>query len=428
MLSACGNTDSTGQWSNAELVLANISYPQISVKTGTDGKGNTLAVYNQPDGIYALFFTTHSGLSTPQKIADNPEQYVSFNKLHLAVNDRGDAIAAWVHDQIGNTYIQTVRYTFGSGWERPRQLPTPNLVFSLDIALDADGNSAIAWEGWDASDVQRHIFASRSLSASEWEAPVLVSTSIWNAQYPRIAMDNTGNAFVLWVEGQFYTSSVNVSRYATNSGWRPPQLIASNSGPAAWTNIAFDDDGNAMALWGQSDGTGHDHIYSCRYAAGTGWGSSVVVDSNTLDSIEPALTLGTNGSFLAIWVQLNGTGSDIYSSRHDAASGWETPRMAGAGGNARSPHIAADGAGNVFVAWQQYDPNDIYSGDANVYVNRFTDESGWRRQKQLKNTLGGAGVPEISVDSNGHATAVWLQSVASPPATMLYGMFYSRFQ
>ena len=307
----------------------------------------------------------------------------------------------------------------------PQQLTPPNTVFYLDVALDANSNAIIAWTGWDFPVARRNVFASRSLPSSGWDTPQPIGTNIWDAEYPRIAIDSAGNAFVLWVEGEFSSNDVYVNRYTINAGWSTPQQIATNAGSAAWSNIVFDKSGNAMAVWGQSDSANHYNIYSCRYAAGSGWGNSVIMDDNTFDSIEPSLAADSTGSFRAAWVQFTATGADIYSSHYTLTNGWEPPVLIGTGGIACSPRVAADGAGNVFAAWQQYDPNDVYPGDAKVYANRYATESGWSSQKKITNALGGADVPEIAVDPHGYATVIWSQSVEYiSPGSPQYEIFY----
>lgn len=426
LLSACGNSttsnvpvSATSSWSSATLLINNARYPQI----GADGNGNMIAIWMMSDGLYSGYFDSKLGWETPQKIAERTTQNVSFTNLHLAVNAKGDAVAAWVHEEIGNYSIQTAKYTPGSGWGAPQKLIPSSTVISMEIALDSNSDALIVWKVYGFPTT---LFASRSSSTSEWDVARSIGTNILDVGDPRLAVDHTGNALVVWAEGEY----VYVNRYTANEGWGIPQQISTNTGGAVWTNIAFDQSGNALAIWCQSDASNHLHIYSSRYT-GNSWVSSYVIDGNTLDSIEPALAVDSEGNFLAVWVQFNGTGSDIYSSRYIASSGWDSPRSVGSGGNARSPRVVTDAMGNAFAAWQQYDPNDIYSGDAKVYVNRFKTGTGWGTSQRLNYVLGGADIPEIAVDAQGHAAVIWSQGVGetSPGSGVVkYGVFSSRFQ
>jgi hypothetical protein len=424
--SPSGFTSSVGTWQEAIFLMDNAQLPVI----GSDGNGNTIAVWWQSDGLYSACFNQDLGWKTPQKIVSRESQADSLSDVHLAVNAKGDAIVAWVHTDLGEFIqtVQTARYTVSSGWSPPQQLTPLNMVFTLDVALDSSSNAVIAWEGLNPTS-GRNIVVSHSMSASGWDSPQTFGVDNRFAQYPKIAVDSAGNAFVLWLEGESYPNNVYVNRYSPGTGWSLPQQIATDVGPAAWTNISFDESGNAMAVWGQSDSSDHSRIYSCRYVAGSGWGSAGIVDSNTLDSIQPALCVDSSGSFRSVWAQLTGTSSDIYSSRYTVGSGWDAPRLIGTGGNARSPRVATDGLGNAFAAWQQYDPSDVNPGDAKIYANRFTAGSGWGSQTQLKNASGGADAPGLAVDSLRHATVIWSQSVGYiTSGEIKYGIFAGRFQ
>lgn len=429
-LSACtgdkppsDSTTSVGTWKNAALLIDDARSPLI----GADGDGNTIAVWQQSGGLYSARFDKNLGWGTSKKIADREREAVFLTDVHLAVNAKGDAIAAWVHIEGIEEFIQTARYTVGSGWSAPQQLTPPNMVFTLDVALDSSSNAFIAWEGLSTNG--RNIVVSHACPGSGWDSPQTFGVDNRLAQYPKIAVDGAGSAFVVWVEGEFYPNNVYVNRYSPGTGWSSPQQIATNVGTAARTNIAFDDSGNAMALWNQSDSSDHYHIYSCRYVAGSGWESSVLVDGAALDSTEPALAADERGMFRAVWVQFTGTGKDVYTSRHTAGNGWSTPRIIGTGGTAVSPRVATDGSGNAFATWHQYDPGDVYPGDANVYANHFTVGLDWGKQRQLKNSPGGADSPGLAVDSRGHATVVWSQSVGViSPGVIKYGIYAARFQ
>ncbi len=416
--------NAVGTWQDASLLVDDARNPQIAV----DGNGNMIAVWTQSDGLYSDYFDANSGWGTPSKIADRTTQAVYFSNIRVAMNAKGDAVVVWVHDEMYNYFIESVRFSVGSGWGADQKLMPPYLVFSLDIALDANSNALIVWEGIASSTSRNIVYASRSLQNSGWDTPQAISTNVWNAINPHIVVDNKGNAFVFWMESDFSTTTnFYANHYMADSGWGTPELIATTSGSASWANIAFDKAGNAMALWGQSDSSSHYHVYSCRYAVGVGWGSETVIDGNTLNSTKPTLAVDSEGNFWAAWVQFNGTGIDVYSSRYVSSIGWEAPQRIGSGGNAGQPCVAADGLGSIFVAWQQYDINDLV--DVNVYVNCFTAASGWGTQRQLRNSSGAADEPELVADPLGHATVIWSQSVGyTSPGVVRYGLFTSRFQ
>ena len=85
--------------------------------------------------------------------------------------------------------------------------------------------------------------------------------------------------------------------------------------PAASYTVTASNSGNALAVWGQSDGTRR-NIWSNRYMAGTGWGTAVLLETdNAGDANAPQIALGANGNALAVWYQSDGTRTNIWSNR-----------------------------------------------------------------------------------------------------------------
>jgi hypothetical protein len=69
-------------------------------------------------------------------------------------------------------------------------------------------------------------------------------------------VDPFGNAIAVWAQydGTFF--SIRTSRYIPGGGWGTAGLIGTgNTGDTAWPQIAMDQDGSAIAVWWQSDGT-----------------------------------------------------------------------------------------------------------------------------------------------------------------------------
>jgi len=245
---------------------------------------------------------------------------------------------------------------------------------------------------------------------------------------PNVGGDGSGNVFSVWTQ----STGLYASRYNTASGWSTPQKIADPL-TNGFSNIHFavSKTGDAIVSWLTQE-PGNFEVEAVRYVAGSGWqpvehlgniGSAVQVDNSTSGSIDLALACDTAGNFYAVWTQDQGS-RNIYFSRYISGSGWQVPQLIGTGGTASYPQVAADSAGDIFVTWQQYDPNSAYPGDANVYSNHFKVSSGWGTQQQLKNVLGNADPPEVVVDSYGNATIIWSQSTASAES----GIFYSRFE
>jgi hypothetical protein len=425
LFTACGNSNSSNEshesaWKSAGLLADSARFPHI----GVDDKGNVFAVWAQSTEFYANRFTAGSGWGIPQKIG---ESNAGWSNLQLAVSKNGCALAVWWNEEFGIVQdVLAVRYMAGSGWGAVESLG--NIGVPKDIAINDAGNAFIVTESLTTS--FKGLTIARYDQTTGWSNDRIgyIDTSTNNG-FPKISVDDSGYGFVLWVEGGSGTNNVYVSR-RSGSAWEAPTQIASIAGVFdPWTNIRIDGKGNAMALWGQLDSSSISHTYACRYTASDGWSMAERIDNSVSDSIDQYLAVDSSGHFYAVWTQRTDTAlSTILCRKFIPDTGWQAPQSVGTGYSARTPRIAADSFGNVFAAWQQYDPDDIYPGDAKIYASRFTAASGWSAQRQLKNTLGGADAPDLAVDPSGRATVMWSQSTGSTNGLIRYGVFSSRFE
>ena len=80
--------------------------------------------------------------------------------------------------------------------------------------------------------------------------------------------------------------------------------------------VAIDTNGNALAVWRQSDGTRY-NIWANRYTAGTGWGTAALIETdNAGNAFDPQVAIDTNGNALAVWQQYDGTRYNIWANRY----------------------------------------------------------------------------------------------------------------
>ena len=86
-----------------------------------------------------------------------------------------------------------------------------------------------------------------------------------------------------------------------------------NTDNAENPQISIDANGNALAVWQQSDDTGK-NIWSNRYTAGSGWGTAEVIETETHDAETPQISVDADGNALAVWKQSDGTNDSIWSN------------------------------------------------------------------------------------------------------------------
>jgi hypothetical protein len=427
LLSACGDSGGShhASWESATLVAENASNPQVV----SDGNGNLIAVWAQLDGIYTNSFNRGSGWGVPQKIADI-SNYWAIPRIALSRN--GQFAAVWCESDGLNGYnINIGQINVATGWRLIGNHTGSGRL--QDVAIENTGNLFLVTseQFFDGSGFSTYkLTLARFSQTGGWgynridsgEAHIFVGID------SKIALDGSGNGFVIWSE--YYPSNnykLFVRRFSQGVIGEPVQLAEARV--IGWNNIVFDNNGKAMALWGEEDPSSNVHTYACRYTPAVGWGTALRIDDSSFSTIDQFLTVDHAGNFHAVWTQrTESILSDIFYCAYNLDSGWQRPIKIGTGGNGRYPRIAADSAGYLFAAWLQYDLNSQYPGDGKIYVNQSRAHSGWGAQTKLQQVPGDSGPQALAVYRPGEAMVIWSQTTGSVDGILSYGVFSSRFR
>jgi hypothetical protein len=351
-------------------------------------------------------------------------------------------------------------------WHSPVLLETNNAgnVFSPVIALGANGNAFAVWSQSDG--VRNNIWANRySASNRTWGSATLIESSTGSANSPSVAVSANGDALVVWYQHDGTRDNVwsNVFSVASNT-WGMPTLVETNNvGNARYANVAISGNGDALAVWSQFDGV-RNNIWSNRYTATAGtWGTAAMIETDNGDIVSSAqIAMNGNGDALAVWYQSDGTRDNVWANRYTAASqtwGIATLIETNNAGSAGSPLVAINENGDGVAAWSHSDgsrgliwanryspisrtwgtatliqpanagisaiaypriaiaPNGDAlaawhhsdSGQFRIWSNRYVVANGaWSGAISIDvNATGSASVPDIAVDSSGNALAVW---------------------
>ena len=429
LLAACGGgsgsaapTSTPKAWSTATTIATTIAPiapstdnardPQIAFDTS----GNALAVWTQLDGtrndIWARRYIPGTGWGvTAVRIGNNLS---AASSPQIAFDTSGNALAVWTQlggDIWANRYIAGTGT--GTGWGTAVVIDNrADAASSPQIAFDTNGNALAVWIQSDGT--RDNIWAKRYIAGTGtgtgWAADaVLIGNTLGPASSPQIAVDTNGNALAVWTQSDGTQNNILANRYRFNSVWEGVVPIGNITGAASSPQIAFDTNGNALAVWTQLDGTRND-IWANRYTSSNVWGTAALIETNdTGNASTPQIAFDTSGNALAVWGQIGGTISSfkIWANRYTLNSGWGTAELidAPSDGTASSPQIAFDASGNALAVWMQPD-----LGIDNIWANRYTRNTGWSTAVLIERNEGDAATPQIAVDTNGNALAVWRQT------------------
>ena len=396
-------------WGPAGLIetdnTGNASTPRIA----SDANGNALAVWHQHDGtrnnIWANHYTAGGTWGTPVLVetddlgnATNPD---------VAIDTNGNGMAVWRQYDGFVQRIWASRYVSGV-WTTPEKIENIANGFARNarVAFDANGNAIAVWGHFNVVD---SVWTNRYTAGSGWGTPELLEQDdTGNALEPRIAIDSNGNAMAIWEQSTGAQADIWSNRYSSGS-WGTAVLVESNdSGDAESAQIAFDTSGDAIAVWEHRDATNLASIWSNRYTGGS-WGSPELLESNGGQAFNPQLAIDASGNALAVWYQHDGIRNNIWSNRYTAGSAWGTAALIendNSDTTSPNPQISMDANGNALAVWHISDGTRH-----NIWSNRYTAGSGWGTAEMIEtDNAGNAYSPQVTIDGNRNGIAVWYQS------------------
>ncbi|MEJ2329523.1 MAG: hypothetical protein P8Z33_06590 [Gammaproteobacteria bacterium] len=334
----------------------------------------------------------------------------------VTFDSNDNAIAVWIQDDFAD-YSVFANTTIAGRWGTEEIIESR--IFDAAqpwIAADSGGNAVAVWTH-DDRDGPRNILANWYETGSDWQVEEQIDDKFGNIlSPPRIAADNNGNALAVWgkSDGEI---SVYSNRYTAIDGWGTEETIESGDGAAYGPEIAMDSEGNAVAIWSQDDSDGVFSIYANRYIAGQGWQTEEQIESGSGttrhddDSVYLDVDMDATGNAIAVWSQEDEDGNfSVYANRYTPGEGWGNERIIESGTEtATSVAVDMDSAGNAFAVWQQEDEGFDVSPVSSIYSNRYELVTGWGPAQLIESGDENAIHPDIQTDLNDNAIAVWIQ-------------------
>ena len=166
----------------------------------------------------------------------------------------------------------------------------------------------------------------------------------------------------------------------------------------------MDAEGTATAVWVRNTGSGS-IIQSSTRPSGGSWSTPADdLSAPGQNAFNPQVTVDAEGTAIAVWSRSNGTNTIIQSSTRPSGGSWSTPAddLSASGQNASAPQVTVDADGTAIAVWGR-------SNGTNTIIQSSTRPSGgsWSAPEDLSEPLGSAIQPQVTVDPTGLATAVW---------------------
>ena len=357
---------------------------------------------------YEWVFTTRDGLwRTEELIQTDNEGRASAPQV--AVNASGSALAVWVQSDALRSKIWANRYAPTEGWGVAQRIDgnIPNDARSPQAAIDPSGNGLATWQQSDG--IRLSVWANRYTSDGGWETAELIETGdAGDANAAVVVVDASGNGLAAWSQSDGTTGHVWANRYTPTEGWGSAQRIdGNNPGRGTTPHLAVNPSGNAVAVWGQFDDTRF-HMWANHYTPASGWGSAGPIEDNDAGNAGgQQVAIESNGDAVAVWSQVGDEFTVIWANRYTVNSGWGAPERIDGNdsSNAGAPQVAVDRNSVALAVWSQRDGLSLA-----IWSNRYSPAKGWESVERIRtDTESRPGSPRLAVDPNGNGLAVWAQ-------------------
>ena len=345
----------------------------------------------------------------------------------IATNDQGRQIVAWSGWDGTQYSVYANRFAPETGWSGAENIGTG--YYYVDAGIDDAGNSIVVWT------VDAMVLARTYVEENgAWDELTVISDSGRNPFSIRVSVSGNGGAAAIWMDwGDDLKLGVYASIRDPDTSWGPAEQIQSHpNGKVYYPSVAMDDDMNAFGVYLMLDDVQW-NVYAIRYTDGVGWGSGIVIGSQSHVSYQcrPALAMNGDGLAIAAWQSVQDSRYVASANIYDPESGmWggETLIEDSTTGSSILADADVDENGEAVVAWRLESSDETPDS---IRANLYDPVSGWSGPATIGEAVGPiSGVP-VDLDTcavtGGRSYVAWSDGTfAYPYGWSVYANHHNR--
>jgi hypothetical protein len=382
----------------------NASLPAVAM----NGPGDIVVAWQRSSGgdVFAQASLRDAGTNSSTPVPLGPAGLSALGTPQAAIDDAGNAIVVWQQPDglTLNTIVRAALRPAGGSFGEPVTVSATGTVsIHPHVAMNAAGDAIVVWEHVANSDVV--VQAAVRPAGGAFAAPVDVSAAGLQAPLPDVAIDNAGNATVVWTQTTAAGATAQAATRPAGGAFAAP-VDLSATGQVSGARVGGDGAGETVAVWAHVDAASHWVVQAATRPAGGGFTAPVDLSVAGRDAVDPQVALDAAGNALAVWSRSDGATGIVQLATRPAGGSFTAPAdVSAAGGEARVPDVAAGPSGDAAVTWQRSDgTNTIVQAavrPAGTGFGPVTDLSAPGRD---------AVAPRLGVDTGGDAIVVWQRS------------------
>lgn len=243
---------------------------------------------------------------------------------------------------------------------------------------------------------------SLALEAGSWIPPSTLGEPTSN--YPDVAMDSNGNAIAVWVYTQKSGTSILASTRPAGGSWSTPAMLTENNLRGKYGNVAFDKNGNALAIWSAATPEDTQVVQAAFLPVGSGrWIPTQIPIPPAFNIITPPrVAFDSEGNALAAWGASSESDSFIQTARLSSSTRtWKAAPEIPLN-DISTLSMALDPSGNCVLLWK---------GSEGIQSATLLHDSNLWTQQNTLSTESFLMAAQVSVDGQGRAIATWWEGM-----------------
>jgi hypothetical protein len=287
--------------------------------------------------------------STPVSVSNG----INATVPDLVVDTFGRVVAIW-HGYDGvNYHVQTSNSLRGGTWSTPVALGVSDKSsYWPKVAVDSAGATVAIW--LQDSDTGLIVESSRSENGGSWSTASLLSVAGIEPSFPSLAIDSAGRNVAVWFSSIGGKNVIQSSTSLAGGSWSVPVNVSSLGFDSYGPKIAIDSSGRATLVWHQVNSAGHLVIEAATSISGGDWSTPLALSAPAIDSGDPLVSISGSDRAFVIWHSFDPATSTCTVQVTDSLNGgsWATAMQLGSCGDDISVmSLASTIGGRTFAAW-----------------------------------------------------------------------------
>jgi hypothetical protein len=201
--------------------------------------------------------------------------------------------------------------------------------FEPQLEIDSSGNVHSVWTRSDGTNL-RIQYATRTPNGP-WSAPVNISDAGQGASASQLAIDPSGNILAVWSRSDGTNLRIQAAFKPSGGAFGTPVTVSDPGFDAFKPKVDLDGTGNAIVVWSRFDGT-NIRAQATTRTAGVGgvFANEVTLSEPGQDANDPVVAAGPNADANGVvaWYRSDGTHYRVQSSRRRDVVGFPRPKGA----------------------------------------------------------------------------------------------------